>query len=254
MKKELLLVATAFFLMSVTAITGVHAIEEKVKSVTISKHESDVTGDGINESIQLKGVPYEDEEDYLKEIYIDISTTDEKQYKIPLESGSKASLKLVDLNQDGVKDLFSNVLTGGSGGITLNYLYTFKDFITKELVVPEPLEIASTFENGYKAKITIGLTGKTYVFDLKDRKKYYKRLGLYYKGRLNEPTELTVNSFTLLEPIRLDNGKIGLKGIQSVTGTSNTDNIAYVESSWQFGKDQWSHIQTNVSKAVEKAK
>jgi hypothetical protein len=46
MKKELLLVAAAFFLMSVTAITGVHAFEEKAKTVTISKYESDITGDG----------------------------------------------------------------------------------------------------------------------------------------------------------------------------------------------------------------
>jgi hypothetical protein len=246
MKKELLLVVIAFFLMSVTAITGVHAIEEKAKTVTISKHESDVTGDGINESIQLKGVPYEDEENYLKEIYIDISTTDDKQYKIPLESGSKASLKLVDLNQDGVKDLFSNVLTGGSGGITLNYLYTFKDFITKELIVPEPLEIASTFENGYKAKITIGQTGKTYLFDLKDRKKYYKKLGLYYKGRLNEPTELTVNDFHSLKPVKLTSGEMMLEGVQRITGIANADTIAFVESTWKYGDGKWNLTNTSV--------
>jgi hypothetical protein len=246
MKKELLLVAAAFFLMSVTAITGVHAFEEKAKTVTISTHESDVTGDGINESIQLKGVPYEDEESYLKEIYIDIATTDEKQYKISLESGSKASLKLVDLNQDGVKDLFSNVLTGGSGGITLNYLYTLKDFVKKRLLVPEPLDIASTFENGYKAKITIGQTGKTYMFDLKDRKKYYKKLGLYYKGRLNEPTELTVNSFHSLKPVKLTTGETVLKGVQRITGIANADTIAFVESTWKYGDDRWNLNNTSV--------
>lgn len=246
MKKELLLVAAAFFLMSVTAITGVHAFDEKAKTVTISTHESDVTGDGINESIQLKGIPYEDEEGYLKEIYIDISTTDEKQYKIPLESGSKAALKLVDLNHDGVKDLFSNVLTGGSGGITLNYLYTLKDFIKKELVVPEPLEIASTFENGYKAKITIGQTGKTYMFDLKDRKKYYKKLGLYYKGVLNEPTELTVNSFQSLKPVKLTTGEMVLKGVQRITGIANADTIAFVESTWKYGDLKWNLNNTSV--------
>jgi hypothetical protein len=252
MKKELLLVAAAFFLMSVTAITGVHAFEEKAKTVTISKYESDITGDGINESIQLKGIPYEDEEDFLKEIYIDISTTDEKQYKISLDSGSKASLKLVDLNQDGVKDIFSNVLTGGSGGITLNYLYTLKDNISKELKVPEPLEMASTFENGYKAKITIAQTGKTYEFDLKDRKKYYKKLGLYYKGRLNEPTELTVNSFHSLKPVKLNTGELVLKGVQRITGLANADTIAFVESTWKYGEDKWNLDTTNVQSNEEK--
>ncbi|MEH7251358.1 hypothetical protein V7111_04465, partial [Neobacillus niacini] len=66
MKKDLLLIASVFFLMSVTAITGVHAFEEKAKTVTISKYEGDVTGDGINERIQLKGVPYQGNEEYLK--------------------------------------------------------------------------------------------------------------------------------------------------------------------------------------------
>ncbi|MEH7277029.1 hypothetical protein [Neobacillus vireti] len=239
MKKERLLAASAFFLMSVMAITGAHAFEDKAKIVTISKHESDITGDGINENIQLKGVPYDDEDDYLKDIYIDISTNDDKQYKMPLESGSKASLKLVDLNKDGVKDLFANVLTGGSGGITLNYLYSFKDYISKELAVPDPLEIDSTFEDGYKAKIKIGLTGNTYIFDLKDRKKYYKKLGLYYKGKLNEPMELTVNSFHSLKPVKLTSGEFILKGAQRITGVANADTIAFVDSTWNFVDGKW---------------
>ncbi|MDR7078282.1 hypothetical protein J2Y03_003332 [Neobacillus niacini] len=250
MKKELLLVASAFFLMSVTAITGVHAFEEKAKTVTISKQESDVTGDGINESIQLKGVLYDGEDDYLKDIYINISTDDDKQYTMPLESGSKASLKLVDLNKDGVKDLFANVFTGGSGGITLNYLYSFKDFISKELAVPDPLEIDSQFEDGYKARIKIDLTGNSYLFDLNDRKKYYKKLGLYYKGKLNEPMELTVNSFHSLKPVKLKSGEFILKGAQRITGIANADTIAFVESSWNFGGGKWNlnsaSVHTNI--------
>jgi hypothetical protein len=246
MKKEFLFVASAFFLMSFTAITGVYAYEEKTKNVTISQHESDITGDGINEAIHLKGVPYEDDEDYLKEIYIDVSTSDDKKYNIPLESGSKASLKLVDLNQDGVKDLFANVLTGGSGGITVNYLYTLKDNISKELSVPEPLEMDTSFENGYKAKMTIRQTGKSYLFDLKDRKKYYKKLGLFYKGKLNEPTELTVNSFHSLKPVKLNSGQFILKGVQRITGIANADTIAFVESTWNYNNGKWDLNSTSV--------
>ncbi len=239
MKNGLLLAAAAFFLMSVTAITVVHAFDEEIKTITISKHESDVTGDGINEEITLKGVPYKEDDNYLREIYIELSTTEDKQYIFPLDSGTKASLRMVDLNHDGVKDLFANVLTGGSGGITLNYLYTLKDLNIKELTVPDPLEMESTFEDGYKAKIIVGQTGKTYIFDLKDRKKYYKKLGLYYKGKLNEPMELTVNSFQSLKPIRLENGTFSLKGVQRITGIANADTIANVESTWNYRDGKW---------------
>jgi hypothetical protein len=246
LKKELLMVVAAFVLMSLTAITGVNAIDKKAKTVTISTYESDITGDSMKENISLKGVPYEDDEHYLQNIYIAVSTVNDKKYTLPLESGTKALLQLVDINQDGIKDLFANVLTGGSGGITNSYLYTLKNESKTELPLPDPLEMDSTFENGYKAKVTIKETGKTYMFDLKDRKKYYKKLGLFYKGKLNEPTELTVNSFSTLKPIRLTDGEIGLKGVQRITGIANADTIASVVSIWDLVDGKWILMNTNV--------
>lgn len=254
MKKELIMAATAFFLMSITLITGVYAMDENTNIVTISNAESDITGDGIKEMISLKGVPYEEENHYLKEIYIEVDSSNENRVSIPLESGSKAALKIVDLNRDGVKDIFANVQTQGGGGNTLNYLFSLKDSIRQELPVPDPLEISSGFENGYKANFTINQTGKTYIFDLNDRKKYYKKLGLYYKGKLNEPTELTVNSYHSLKPVRLENGETGLKGIQRITGIANADTISYVESSWSYHDGMWSLVNTKVRAVKDKSK
>lgn len=245
MRKELVMAASVFFLMSITVITGVSAMDER--TVTISNEETDVTGDGISETISLEGIPYEEEEDnYLKEIYFKIDSSNDKNFTIPLESGAKASMQLVDLNHDGIKDLFAHVLTAGSGGTTLNYLFSLKDSIKTELSLPEPLEISSGYENGYKAKLSIAQTGKTYLFDLKDRKKYYKKLGLYYKGKLNEPTELTVNPFKSLKPVSLENGETGLKGVQRISGISNGDTIAYVESSWRYADGKWGLLNTKV--------
>ncbi len=206
----------------------------------------------MRDKIFLIGVPYEDDDQFLKEIYIDVTTSDEKRFTIPLESGEQASLQLVDLNQDGVKDIFVNVLTGGTEGDILSYLYTLKDFIRKDLSVPDPLEMDSSFEKDYKAKITITETDKTYLFNLKDRKKYYKKLGLYYKGKLNEPTELTVNTFHSLRPANIGGGNIGLKGIQRVTGIANGDTIANVESSWKFNNGKWNLIKAEVQNEVDK--
>lgn len=245
MRKELVMAASVFFLMSITVITGVSAMDES--TVTIANDETDVTGDGINETISLKGIPYEEEEDnYLKEIYFKIESSNDKSFKIPLESGSKASMQIVDLNHDGVKDLLAHVLTAGSGGSTLNYLYSLKDSIQTELSLPEPLEMSSSYENGYKAKLSITQTGKTYMFNLKDRKKYYKKLGLYYKGKLNEPTELMVNTFQSLKPVRLETGETGLKGVQRISGIAAGDTIAYIESTWSYAEGKWGLNNTKV--------
>lgn len=246
MKKEMLLVIVSFFLISLTMITGVYAIEENHKAVTIFKQETDLTGDGQNETIMLKGVADQEDESYLKRIYIEISASNGRTYSFPLESGSKASLKLVDLNHDGLKDLFANVLTGDSSGDVINYLYSLKNFVRTDLTVPEPLEMDAKFKNGYKAEIKLHNTGKSYQFDLKNRKEYYKKLGFYYRGKLNEPMELTVNTYNHVEPIQIDNQRIGLKGEQKVTGIANADTIAYVESIWYYDRGQWKLFKAEV--------
>lgn len=243
MKKELLLAMAAFFLISVTAV---YAIEENNKVMMVSKETADITGDGKPDEIRLQGLPYQDEESYLKEIFIEIGASNGETYKLPLESGAKAAQQLIDLNNDGLEDVFVSVSTGGSGGIVLNYLYSLKDFVVTDLTVPEPLELETHFLDGYKAEILINATGKSYRFNLKDRKKYYKKMGLYVKGKLNEPTELMVNAFSSMEPIALKDGKLGLKGVQRVTGIANADTIAYVESTWSNVNGKWQIADINV--------
>ena len=252
MKKEMLLMIASFFLMSLTAITGVYAIEENSNIVTLAKEVTDVTGDGEEEVILLKGVPYQQEESFLKEIYLEISASDGHTYTLPLESGSKASLQLADLNQDRVQDLFASVLTNGSEGIVNTYSYSLKDFVQTNLAVPEPLEMDSHFLNGYQAEIKLSKSGKSYVFDLKDRKKYYKKLGLYYKDKLNEPTELTVTPFNKLQPVHLKGNRVGLKGEQRVTGIANADVIATVASTWVFENKRWKLLNSEVKKELAK--
>lgn len=243
MKKEVLLAIAAFFLISTTVV---YAIEENNKIITISKESVDISGDGKADDILLRGVAYEDEDSYLKEIFVEVAASNGKTYEIPLESGARAGLKLADLNHDGLKDVLVTVETGGSGGIILNYLYTLKDFVITDLTVPEPLEMDAHFLNGYKAEIVVKATDKSYLFNLKDRKKYYKKIGLYVKGKLNEPTELMVNAFSSMELVPLKEGKLGLKGIQRVAGIANADTIAYVESTWAHVDGKWKMIGINV--------
>lgn len=171
MKNEILRVITSSILVSFIAITGAYAIEQK--SITISKATMDISGDGKEETNDLKGE-----------------------------------------------------LCGKT--------------------VPNPLEVESQFINGYKAKFTILQTGKSYWFDLQDRKDYYKKLGLYHNGKLNEPTELTVNPFSTLKPALVKEHEMGLIGLQRVTGITKADTIAYIQSSWLYKGEGWKLIKADV--------
>ncbi|WP_428908452.1 hypothetical protein [Niallia sp. Krafla_26] len=257
MRKEFGLILLALFFLSLNAITGAYAVEKKdhENKKQMQNHfeqmineKADISGDGKVDEITIIGIPYEDGSSYLKELYLEIKGSNGQKYKIELDGGYDPILKLVDLNQDGLDDLLISVPTGGSGGISNYFLFTFKDFQLTEIAVPEPLMITSQFLNDYKATMTIDNTGETYTFDLNNRKKDYNRLGLYTNGILNEPRELMVDPYSTLKSISVKEkgNRFGLKGIQQVSGAYHADGIAFVESTWFYENGKWNLVKTKV--------
>lgn len=228
----------ALFFMSLS-ITGVYAGEDKTKWITVSKENRDITGDGKDDVIEIKGIPYEEGQQFLKEIKLHIAASNGKAYETEFEGGLNPHVQFVDLNHDGVKDVYVSVETGGSGGITNHYLYTLKDFLFTDLTVPDPLVINGQFHNGYKASITIQETGRSVTFDLRNRGEDYEKSGLFINGKLSEPTELMVDAYSVLKPVILDGKKNGLVGIQAISGAFHADWIANVESTWIYENGKW---------------
>ncbi|MCQ6276343.1 hypothetical protein JMM81_15610 [Bacillus sp. V3B] len=252
MKKEFGLALLALFFLSLNAITGAYAVENEnkdknIKKInTIIKQEVDVSGDGKPDTIEIKGIRYEEGSSYFKDIYLEIIATNGQTYKTRLDSGFDPTLEFVDLNQDGLADMFISIPTGGSGGISNYFLYTLKDFQLKEIGAPDPLMITSEFQDDYKAIITIDNTGESVTFDVMSRKKEYERLGLYQKGKLNEPRELMVDPYSTLKPVIIKNDSNGLKGVQQISGAYHADGIAFIESTWYYENEKWNLIRTKV--------
>jgi hypothetical protein len=247
-RRELIFAFLALFLMSLTAITGVYAVENEIKPVELMKQNVDITGDGEKDEVKLTGVPYKKNENEFKEFIIIAKLSNGKTYTDSLESGKNPHLKLIDLNHDGIKDVLVDIPTGQSGGIGNHYLYSAKDFIFSKVPIPD-LNLQGQFTNGYKAKISIPVTKESFVFDLMIRKEQYDSLGMYYNGKLNEPTELTILPYDQLVPTATKGDKIGLKGVQTIIGTSKTDTIAFVESTWYYANGHWNLVKTKVREA-----
>lgn len=243
----------ALFFMTLS-ITGVYASENKNKWVTISKENLDVTGDGKEDIIELKGIPYQEEDQFLKEIQLHIAASNGKKYEAEFEGGLNPHVQFLDLNHDEVKDMFVSVETGGSGGITNHYLYTLKDFKLTDVTVPDPLVINGQFHNGYKASITIQETGKSVTFDLRNRGADYEKSGLFINGKLSEPTELMVDAYSVLKPVTMGGEKYKLIGIQSISGAHHTDWIANVESTWIYENGKWRLKDTKIMDGTVRSK
>lgn len=245
--KNLLCIFAILLVLSLTQNVSVLANSHE-KVVTISKDKTDITGDGQKDVIVLSGVKLKD--GHFKNLIINIASTNKEEYKIPLPKGYKPELQLLDVNRDGVKDLFATIPINKNRVNSKELLYTVKNNKLIRLSLPESLVLESRFLNGYKAKIKIKDTGNTYIFNLKNRKKYYEKLGVFYKGRLNEPTELMVSEYSNMKPVQLKPGKIGLNGVQKITGVTESDTIGYVESSWLYDQSHWKLVKVVVLKKI----
>jgi hypothetical protein len=239
MKKQLLLVFVVLLVLFLNKKIDAKAIVSNGKVVTIAKDTVDLTGDGKKDIIVLTGVKMN--ADKYKNLAININITDSTntRIKMDLSTGYNPNLRLLDINQDGVKDLYTSVYTSRRGHNAHQTIYTVKNSIASKINLPAPLIIESRFFNEYKAKIKIRKTGKSYIFDLNKRKKYYESSGIFYNGKLNEPTELMVTSrFHDPKPVQVGD-KIGLKGTQIISGVSDSDTIGYVESTWIYVQTEW---------------
>lgn len=246
MKTETMVLMFTSFLMAITAFTGAYAVEKGEQLVDIVKGAADLTGDNQNETIVVKGQPSEEEENDFNQIFVEVKEPNGKIHIIEIDEGRHPQMEFVDLNHDGVKDLFITVMRRDDNESIDSFLYSFTGSMITDISVPDPLVIQSEFLNDYKATILIENNYRSYRFNLKNKAENYEAVGLYSDGQLNEPTELIVNEYFKLEPFQYKKNKVGLKGYQIISGSSQDDVLGVVESKWIFKNGQWKLVNTLV--------
>jgi len=240
MKKELLFAFTAFFFLSLTAITGAYAVEKDTSiKQPIFEEKTDITNDSNEEEIYLRGKKSDDTENnhFYTELYLEVVPMNGESVSLNVEGGYSPKLHLIDINDDDKKELFLSTLGNERGTQKKFYFFQYDHNKLVELAKPELLSIKSQFKDGYKAQLTIE-DKKTYIFDLYDRKNHYEELGLFHKGRLNEPTELIIGPYTELKVSRHDN-LTAIKGRQTISGIAAVDIIGYLETKWTWKNNKW---------------
>ncbi|GIN84137.1 hypothetical protein J6TS2_05230 [Heyndrickxia sporothermodurans] len=246
MKKEYLFAVIAFFFISLSTVAISYAGESvtKLDEKIIHEYSKDVTGDKKPDKIVLKGIQIDASSMYMKKIWAEIMTADNKKYKIDYAPGYEPKIEFVDLNHDGVVDLFESSETGGSGGVNNYSLVTLKNGKAIKIPLPPSLKIQGHFENNYQAIITIGEINFKKNFDLTNRKKDYIRLGLYQKdGTLNEPTEIMIDPVALYKVVVIkEKNGLGLKAYRQVSGAYHADVLGTVISEWYYENGLWKLI------------
>lgn len=94
------------FAFPINAFAAETAPEE---GILIETYQVDVTGDGENDTIELKGKLFAPDAQYYQDIWAEVRASDGKEWKISYGGGYEPKLQFIDLNHDGIKDIFIKV-------------------------------------------------------------------------------------------------------------------------------------------------
>ncbi|WP_087972777.1 hypothetical protein [Oceanobacillus rekensis] len=214
--------------------------------ILIETYKEDVTGDGDNETIDLKGILFSPDTQYYKDIWITVTTTSGADWKINYGGGYEPVLQFIDLTHDGIKDIFYQSPTGGSGGLYTSNLHTFANSEMQEIALPDQQYVNGNFEENFNVTIKIAPNGKPIVVDVKDRAEDYIRLGIYDKnGKLLKPTDLMIDPIAFFEPNLISDSKgYGLKSFKQISGAYHADGLGTIETLWYYENGNWVILKT----------
>ncbi|MNI09219.1 hypothetical protein D3C73_622740 [compost metagenome] len=224
-------------------------LSEPIQGQVITKSEVDVTGDGRKDQVSLIGTKLDPSSPYYSKLSIVVSGEGQQQIVIPIEGGYNPQLQFVDFTGDKLPEIYLSTETGGSGGYTNVYIYSLKNNIPVALPIPAPLHITAQFKPNYIVNMTIEETGKTFPINIKDKKDEYDKAGVYNKGKVVKPITVTVNTYSELKPVDIDqNGVYELQGVQRITGLYNADTLANAYSLWKWQQDGWKLVTADIKK------
>ncbi|MGJ7921174.1 hypothetical protein [Neobacillus sp. LXY-4] len=243
MKKGIIfLILTITLIYSINQSYIVNADDDKIS--ILATYHKDVIGDSQNEKIQVVK--------FSKENKIEIQIMNGKKIIdiIGVKGNQIPSIVLQDFTQDGRKDIFISKPQSKDHSQTNHQLYSFQNEKLSKISLPEELVMVAQLENNYKAMVQINQSGKAYTLDLRNKKKYFDKKGIYQKGYLNEPTELMVQPFETFKLVRLRDLTFGLKGRQVIDEGFDGEKIAFVDSTWKWINGNW-ELQNSVVKRIK---
>ena len=223
------------------------AKEKEENTIRIESYQADVTGDGLLETIDLKGIPLSKSAGYFHDIWAEVKSPDKEdhRWKINFGGGYEPSIQFVDLNHDNVLDLLFQSPTGGSGGLYHYNLYSLKDANLTDIPLPKHKYISGEFVDDFKAKLHFSPNKKAVNIELKNTQEYVQN-GIYNKnGKLQKTTPLIIDPIAFFEPIEISERKgYGLKSFKQVSGAYHADQLGTIESLWYYEDGEWIILKT----------
>ncbi|RUS45664.1 VCBS repeat-containing protein [Cohnella sp. AR92] len=230
-------------------------------TAVLDAKRGDVNGDGTPDQVYLTGSPTVGSA-FVQNIQLTVvDGRSGAKYTSQLKdnAGYNARLFLGDFTGDRVDDILISIDSGGSGGFTYNYIYSFLQNVFHELYNNEWFyeaysDASVIYEDNYKVRIVNRSLHKQYLLDISTRDPSYLSELYDSNGKLRKPVEGSVLGVSGAYPIDLQGDRVyEIWPLQRVIGLYNADTLAYLQTplSWSSNTSrfipmfQWASVIGN---------
>jgi len=207
----------------------------------------DVTGDKIPDNVYLIGQKTADSP-FIQNITLVVQDGRTLSFKsVPLSdnAGYSPTLFLGDFTGNGAGDILIEIVSGGSGAFTFDYIYSFLNNVPKLIFDFNKYNAEYTYSVNYKDfyKVeVISLANKTkYLIDISDKGADYLNEIYNKNGKLKAPIVGFANPLSSLIPADIDSdGIYELIAFQKIAGRYNADSLGYIQNFLKWDKNKFS--------------
>lgn len=216
---------------------------------------ADVNGDGQLEAVIVTGRKPYGESGFIEDITLTVRNdrTGVNIKVVPKENGGYSPTVLItNFTDDTTPQVYLSINSGGSGGYYFNYIYSFKNNITKQIfdsdVFSGESEFDAVYQDNYKVLVTSKDNTLKGIIDLTAiRDQDYLNQLYTPDGKLKEPQVGGVLALSYLSPYSLYGAKpFNLLTNQRIIGLYNADTLGAVETILQWDKDKFRKIVTRL--------
>lgn len=206
-------------------------------SAVVAFASGDISGDKISDYVYVTGMK-ESDVSIIKNLMLVIQDgATGVLTRIPLKenTGYNPMLFLGDFTGEGVNDILITIPTGGSGGATYNYVYSFVNNNPRLLfdsdVYNQVYQYEVAYKDDYKVEVLSKINNTKYLIDLSLRGSDYLNEIYDTNGKLKAPVTGWVDPISGLYPIDFDGNQVfELLAYQQIAGRYHADSLGFIQN------------------------
>lgn len=235
---------TFFFIIGNYTLTSFAEQNNDRSPILIRSISDDITGDGIIENIELKGILLSSESEYYQKVWAEITNEHGKKWRINYDGGYEPVLTTLKLSPNQNSLLYKSTVDKDRD-VHNHKLHTVSIDSVKAIDLPHPFTTEANLKDDYTLEVKMPLE-QNLTLALHEEANKLVNMGFYHSNGSVKSNNVKIKSVSNFEPYLINGMKgAGLKSYQQLM-LDNDVPIATIERVWRFENNEWIVIQNNL--------